>query len=196
MEREGIWKLKNAIRNLLAERAGQQNVSLINPNETNLSISGAQSIDFNQINTPELYFGSQYARSELGNSEGFNPDTIANYTLPSSEIRSNVIYLEGKWKNNADSMELVGKEGKIVLDYSAKSINIVAGGKGMIAVKEFVKDNRTSNPYRGNDLDNEGKLTIDGQRLYNIGSQQDYGNHKVEIDVSAPGFKIYTFTFG
>lgn len=108
----------------------------------------------------------------------------------------NVIYLEGKWKNNADSMELVGNEGKIVLDYSAKSINIVAGGKGDIIVKEFRKDNQTGSPYRGNDLDNEGKLTIDGQRLYNIGNHQDYGNRQVEIDVSEPGLRIYTFTFG
>jgi hypothetical protein len=108
----------------------------------------------------------------------------------------NLIYLEGKWKNNADSLELVGNEGKILLDYSAKSINIVAGGKGQITVKELGKDNKTSNTYRGNDLDNEGKLTIDGQRLYNIGNHQNYGNRQIEIDVNGPGFMIYTFTFG
>ncbi|HXW12636.1 MAG TPA: thioredoxin family protein [Nitrososphaeraceae archaeon] len=192
----GYVETEIAIRNLLAERAGQQNLPLANVNQTSLSISGSQSVDFNQINTPELYFGYQYARSELGNSEGFNPDKIASYTLPSSKIRPNVIYLEGKWKNNADSMELVGNEGKIVLDYSAKSINIVAGGKGGITVKEFGKQNQSSNPYRGNDLDNEGKLTIDGQRLYNIGNYQDYGSRQVEIDASGPGFRIYTFTFG
>ena len=192
----GYMETENAIRNLLAEREGQQNVSLTGVNQTNLSVSESQSVDFNQINTPELYFGYQYARSELGNSEGFNPDEIVSYRLPSSKLMPNVIYLEGKWKNNADSMELVDNEGKIVLDYSAKSINIVAGGKGEITVKEFRKDNQTSNPYRGNDLDNDGKLTIDGQRLYNIGNHQDYGNRQVEIDVSGPGFRIYTFTFG
>jgi thiol-disulfide isomerase/thioredoxin len=192
----GYMETENAFRNLLAERAIQQNISLTDVNQTNLGVSESQSVDFNQINTPELYFGYQYARSELGNSEGFNPDKIARYTLPSSNLVPNVIYLEGKWKNNADSMELVGNRGKIVLDYSAKSINVVAGGKGEIAVKEFGKGNQTNNPYRGNDLDNEGKLTIDGQRLYNIGSHQDYGNRQVEIDVSGPGFRIYTFTFG
>ncbi|HJU79041.1 MAG TPA: thioredoxin family protein [Nitrososphaeraceae archaeon] len=192
----GYVETENAIRNLLAESAGQQRISLTSVNETNLSLPDSQSVDFNQIKTPELYFGYQYARSELGNSEGFNPDKVVNYTLPSSKIKPNIIYLEGKWKNNADSMELVGNEGKIVLGYSAKSINIVAGGEGELSVMEFGNNNQTSNPYSGNDLDTEGKLVINGQRLYNIGNNQEYGNHKIEIDVSGSGFRIYTFTFG
>lgn len=192
----GYVETENAIRNLLAERAGQQSISLTSVNQTDLSVPESQSVDFNQIKTPELYFGYQYARSQLGNHEGFEPEKIVNYTLPSSKLKPNVIYLEGEWKNNADCMELVGKDGKIILDYSAKSINIVAGGEGEITVMEFGKDNQTSNPYSGNDLDSEGKLTIDGQRLYNIGSHQDYGNHQIAIDVSGTGFRIYTFTFG
>lgn len=192
----GYLETENAIRNLLAERGGKQNISPTSVNQTNLSVPESQSVDFNQIKTPELYFGYQYARSQLGNNEGFDPEKIVNYTLASSKLKPNVIYLEGEWKNNADSMELVGKDGKIILDYSAKSINIVAGGKGEITVMEFGKDNQTSHPYSGNDLDSEGKLTIDGQRLYNIGSHQDYGNHQIAIDVSGTGFRIYTFTFG
>ena len=192
----GYVETENAIRNLLAERGGKQNISPTSVNQTNLSVPESQSVDFNQIKTPELYFGYQYARSQLGNNEGFDPEKIVNYTLASSKLKPNVIYLEGEWKNNADSMELVGKDGKIILDYSAKSINIVAGGKGEITVMEFGKDNQTRNPYSGNDLDSEGKLTINGQRLYNIGSHQDYGNHQIAIDVSGTGFRIYTFTFG
>ena len=195
----GYVETENAIRSLLAESAGQQSISMASVNQTNLSVPDSQEVDFNQIKTPELYFGYQYARADLGNSEGFNPDEIVNYTLPSSNLEPNVIYLEGRWKNNADSMELVGNEGKIVLDYSAKSINIVAGGGGELTVIQFGKDsqdNQTSVPYRGNDLNAEGKLTINGQRLYNIGSNQEYGNHQIEIDVSGTGFRIYTFTFG
>ncbi|HJR84655.1 MAG TPA: thioredoxin family protein [Nitrososphaeraceae archaeon] len=192
----GYVETENAIRNLLAESEGQQRISLTSVNETNLSLPDSQSVDFNQIKTPELYFGYQYARSELGNSEGFDPDKVVNYTLPSSKLKPNVIYLEGSWRNNADSMELVGNEGKIVLDYSAKSVNIVAGGGGEISVMEFGNNSQTSNPYSGNDLDTEGKLAINGQRLYNIGNNQEYGNQQIEIDVSGSGFRIYTFTFG
>jgi thiol-disulfide isomerase/thioredoxin len=192
----GYVETENAIRTLLAERTGQQSISSTSVNQTNLRVPESHSVDFNQIKTPELYFGYQYARSQLGNNEGFDPEKIVNYTLPSSKPKPNAIYLEGEWKNNADSMELIGNEGKIILDYSARSINMVAGGQGKITVMEFGKDNQTRNPYSGNDLDSEGKLIIDGQRLYNIGSHQDYGNHQIAIDVSGSGFRIYTFTFG
>jgi thiol-disulfide isomerase/thioredoxin len=192
----GYVETENAIRNLLAERSNQQGIEISNLNQTKLNIPGAASVDFNQIKTPELYFGYQYARDQLGNIEGFKPENAVNYTTPGSNLEPNVIYLQGLWKNNPDSMELVGPEGKIMLGYSAKSVNIVAGGKGEIAVKEDGKDTQTNNPSKGNDVDVNGKLSIDGQRLYNIADHTKYGNHNIEINAKGPGFKIYTFTFG
>jgi hypothetical protein len=93
-------------------------------------------------------------------------------------------------------MELVGPEGKIMLAYSAKSVNIVAGGKGEVVVKEDGKDIQTNNPSKGRDVNAAGKLSIDEQRLYNIVDHTNYGNHHIEISAKGPGFKIYTFTFG
>jgi thiol-disulfide isomerase/thioredoxin len=192
----GYVETENAIKNLLAERSNQQGLEISNLNQTKLNVPGVASVDFNQIKTPELYFGYQYARSQLGNIEGFKPEKAVNYTIPSSNLKPNLIYLQGLWKNNPDSMELVGPDGKIVLAYSAKSVNIVAGGKGEVAVKEDGKDNQTNNPYKGNDVGSDGKLSIDGQRLYNIADYTNYGNHHIEINAKGPGFKIYTFTFG
>ncbi|HEY9398927.1 MAG TPA: thiol-disulfide isomerase, partial [Nitrososphaeraceae archaeon] len=174
----------------------QQGIEISNLNQTKLNVPGVASLDFNQIKTPELYFGYQYARDQLGNTEGFNPEKAVNYTTPGPNLEPNVIYLQGLWKNNPDSMELVGPEGKIMLGYSAKSINIVAGGKGEVTVKEDGKDNQANNPSKGNDVDANGKLSIDGQRLYNIADHTKYGNHNIEINAKGPGFKIYTFTFG
>jgi thiol-disulfide isomerase/thioredoxin len=192
----GYVETEKAIRDLLAERSSQQAITLPSINQTKLDVPDTQSVDFNQIKTPELYFGYQYARSQLGNKEGFKPEQIVNYSIPISNVEPNIIYLDGSWKNNPDSMELVGQEGKIVLDYSAKSINIVAGGKGEITVKQDGKDNQINNPSKGNDIDPEGKLIIDGQRLYNIALYPDYGNHQIEIIAKGVGFRIYTFTFG
>ena len=192
----GYVETENAIKNLLSERSNQQGVEISNINQTKLTVPGTQSVDFNQIKTPELYFGYQYARAQLGNIEGFNPDKTVNYTIPTSNLKPNVIYLQGLWKNNPDSMELVGPDGKIILSYSSKSVNIVAGGKGEITVKEDGNNTQTNNPFKGNDLDTEGKLNIDGQRLYNIAEHGDYGNHHIEIKAKGPGFKLYTFTFG
>jgi thiol-disulfide isomerase/thioredoxin len=192
----GYVETENAIKNLLSERSNQQGIEISNINQTKLTVPGAQSVDFNQIKTQELYFGYQYARAQLGNTEGFNPDKTVNYTIPTSNLKSNVIYLQGLWKNNPDSMELVGPDGKIILSYSAKSVNLVAGGKGEITVKEDGKNTQTNNPFKGNDLDTEGKLIIDGQRLYNIADHGDYGNHHIELNAKGSGFKLYTFTFG
>jgi thiol-disulfide isomerase/thioredoxin len=192
----GYVETENAIRELLAERSSQQGITLPSINQTKLDVPETQSVDFNQIKTPELYFGYQYARAQLGNIEGFNPDRTVNYTIPTSNLKSNVIYLQGLWKNNPDSMELVGPDGKIILSYSSKSVNIVAGGKGEITVKEDGKNTQTDNPFKGNDLDTEGKLNIDGQRLYNIAEHADYGSHQIEIKAKGSGFKLYTFTFG
>ena len=192
----GYVETENAIKNLLSERSKQQGIEISKINQTKLTIPGEQSVDINQIKTPELYFGYQFARAQLGNIEGFNPDKTVNYTLPSSNIKPNVIYLQGLWKNNPDSMELVGPDGKIILSYSSKSVNIVAGGKGEIIVKEDGKNTRTNNPFKGNDLNTEGRLNIDGQRLYNIADHGDYGNHHIEINAKGSGFKLYTFTFG
>ena len=190
----GYAETENAIKSLLAERSNQQGIEISNLNQTKLIVSGAPSVDFNQIKTPELYFGYQYARAQLGNIQGFNPEKTVNYTIPDLNLESNVIYLQGLWKNNPDSMELVGSNGKIMLAYSAKSINIVAGGKGEAIVKE--DGNQTNNTFKGNDVDSEGRLTVDGQRLYNIADHTNYGNHQIEIAARGPGFKVYTFTFG
>jgi thiol-disulfide isomerase/thioredoxin len=192
----GYSETENAIKSLLAERSNQQGFEISNLNQTKLNVPGAPSVDFNQIKTPELYFGYQFARAQLGNIQGFNPEKTVNYTIPGSNLEPNVIYLQGLWKNNPDSMELVGSNGKIMLAYSAKSINIVAGGKGEAIVKEDGKGNQTNNTFKGNDVDAKGMLTVDGQRLYNIADHTNYGNHQIEIAAKGPGFKVYTFTFG
>lgn len=153
-------------------------------------------MDPSKINSPELYFGYQFARAPLGNSEGFKPDQTVEYSLANtgSNIEPSVIYLDGRWKNNADNMELQSEIGRIVLVYSAKSVNIVAGGKGEVTIPD---DGSTLvGKHRGADLSEEGKFTIDGQRLYNLSMHDDYGAHSIVIDVKGKGFQAYTFTFG
>ena len=156
-----------------------------------------QSVDFAKINSPELYFGYQFARAPLGNPEGFKPAQTVDYSLANtgSSIKPNVIYLDGTWKNNADNMELQSETGSIALVYSAKSVNIVAGGKeGEVTVSE---DGSTLvGKYRGADLSEAGKFTTDGQRLYNLSVHDDYGAHSIVIDIKGKGFQAYTFTFG
>ena len=53
-------------------------------------------------------------------------------------LKPNIVYLQGKWKNNPDNMELQNDTGNIVLIYYEKSVNIVAGGKGEGIVSNYL----------------------------------------------------------
>jgi thiol-disulfide isomerase/thioredoxin len=192
---EGAYaETEKVIQSLLSERA-----AYIGANATfDQSISrpeNAQSVNFGRIDTPELYFGYQFARAPLGNQEGYKPDQIVKYTIAeNTTIAPNRIYLDGEWKNNADHMELVSETGRIVLSYSAKAVNIVAGGSGELQISE--DGSGLTGRSRGSDVSEQGAVAIDGQKLYNLATHEDYGSHQIVIDVTGSGFEIYTFTFG
>ncbi len=67
-------------------------------------------------------------------------------------------------------MELRSETGKIVLIYSAKAVNIVAGGKGGGIISEDRKSLTVNNSISslGMDLKQDGSFSIDRQRLYNL----------------------------
>lgn len=183
-------------------------------------------VDFSQNMTPEIYLGYQNARSPLGNSEGFQPNKNVSYKLDTSSggnssFIPNLVFLDGTWKNNADNVELVGDKGKVILTYYAKSINIVASGDGQkLSIKEFnnktdidngIKNNSESaeknniveykglnmdSTNRALDLDENGNVIVDQQRLYNVGLYDDYQPRSIILDIEGSGFKLYTFTFG
>jgi hypothetical protein len=103
-------------------------------------------------------------------------------------------------------MELQSDSGRIVLTYYAKSVNLIAGGKGggVVFNDEEIGGGRSaaaastaiSNKSLGQDLSPDGSFRIDGQRLYNLAIHNNYAAHSIVIDVKEKGFQFYTFTFG
>jgi len=193
---EGSYtETEKVIQSLLTERTSHGGLNFTLDQVTG-SPQNTQSVNFDRINTPELYFGYQYATEPLGNSEGYNPDRIVKYTIPNdTKITPNRIYLKGEWKNNIDNMELQSEVGQIVLSYSAKAVNVVAGGSGKLIILED-NNSRLNESSRGTDVSEDSTVNIDGQRLYNVVMNREYGNHQMVIDVAGKGFQIYTFTFG
>jgi thiol-disulfide isomerase/thioredoxin len=159
-----------------------------------------QPVDFSKIKTPELYFGNQGSNSAVENPEGIHPGQAVTYATPSlsnSSVKPDMIYLEGKWKTNHDNVELQSDAGRIVLNYSAQYVNLVAGGKGQGIVHE--DNSLLPSYYKGVDTENGSKFAIDYPRLYNIVNHQSYddeGFHSLTIDVKEKGFQAYAFTFG
>ena len=195
---EGAYEeTEKEIQALLSERAahlGMKNINF-NPSQNFEGQSMSElKVNFSKIKSPELYFGYDFARSPLGNIEGFKPNVIVSYNvLENSEIKPNQIYLEGKWKNNPDYMALQSNNGSIILKYNSKSVNIVAGAKGNFTVTQ---DGKLITNDLSKDSSNDGKFVIDEQQLCNLVTNKDYGEHTIEIDVKGEGFQIYTFTFG
>jgi thiol-disulfide isomerase/thioredoxin len=196
---EGAYnETEKVIQALLTERAANLGIKNINLNDSQDVDSDlrleSQDVNFSKIKSPELYFGYEFARAPLGNIEGFKPNKTVFYNLSeNSEIKPNIIYLEGKWKNNPDHVELQSNNGSIILKYNSKSINIVAGGNGNFTVAQ---DGKLITNDLSKDSSNDGEFIIDEQRLYNLVTNKDYGEHTIEIDVKGEGFQIYTFTFG
>jgi len=196
---EGAYQeTEKVIQALLTERAAHLGIKNINLNSSesidNSSKFEYRDINFSKIQSPELYFGYEFARTPLGNNEGFKPDQSVHYILPENiAIKPNMIYLEGKWKNNLDNMELQSNNGSIILKYNSKSVNIVAGGNGNFTVKQ---DGNLIKNDLSKDSSTDGKFMIDDKRLYNLVTNKDYREHTIEIDVKGKGFQIYTFTFG
>jgi len=197
---EGAYnETEKVIQSLLTERTAHLDLKNISfgdlQNKTNTeSKLDYKDVEFSKINSPELYFGYDFARSGLGNLEGFTPNQIVSYTLADdARIQPNLIYLEGKWKNNPDHMELQGDNGSIVLKYDSRAVNIVAGGNGKFTVTQ---DGILINDDQSKDSSSAGTFMVDGQRLYNLVTNKDYGQHTIKIDVQGKGFQIYTFTFG
>ena len=148
--------------------------------------------DLSRVGTPEIYLGYSFARQAIGNPEGFRNDAVVNYSLPSS-IQPNTVYFSGSWLNNPDNMELASDTGKIVLNYNAKNVNIVAGGNGTLYL---LLDNAAPNQDQlGPDAAN-GTVSVNQERLYSLIEDTGYNQRTIEIDVQGKGFRIYTFTFG
>ena len=211
----GYDQVEKSIQSLVAERAalmGAKEISFNTKTTTVINPGSLYYIDLRQSTTPEIYVGYNTARTPLGNPEGFKPDQTVSYSIPSNaNFKPSIVYLQGKWKNNPDSMELQSDKGRIALLYYAKSVNIIAGGKGEGIVSNDNDDkvgaagymqaagNSTANisdNSLGQDLSSDGSFRIDGQRLYNLAIHNNYAAHYILIDIKGKGFQFYTFTFG
>ncbi|MGI0047790.1 MAG: redoxin domain-containing protein [Nitrosotalea sp.] len=181
---------EQVIQQLLNQRAQALGLDI----NTNMSLVNLQPHEFSDQQTPELYFGYDFAtgRSFLGNQEGFQPNLTVTYTLPSN-LQQDHFYLGGNWQNLDDSMKLASDNGKIVLPYYAKDVNIVAAGPG-VGVQVLLDGNSVGASDAGADLQN-GTVNVSENRLYNVISSQQAGPHVITL-MAKPGFQIFTFTFG
>lgn len=192
---EGAYKqTEKVIQDLLNERMERIGQGKIKDDSTQpedvVKVEG-------RIGTPEIYLGYGFARGNFGNKEGLQPNQIIEYKIPLI-VRPNKAYLEGIWKVNKDDSELLSDEGRIMLGYDAKVVNIVAGSVAGSQVEVYVDTNWLNEENIGFDvelIDGKSTLTIKDARLYNL-VDYEYEPSLLELRIKGKGFKINTFTFG
>ncbi|MBS3127688.1 redoxin domain-containing protein [Candidatus Woesearchaeota archaeon] len=149
-------------------------------------------------NTPELYAGYDFALTRaqnIGNPEGLQPEQSIDYTLPTYREK-NIIYLEGTWKSNKDDLESQD-EGKILLDFTASTANIVAEAPTPLRIEVLINHAPVSSSQAGTDiLFENGKsfILVQEPRLYNP-IKGTYGSYTLTFKTQK-GFKFNAFTFG
>ena len=193
---EGSYdETEKMIRELLKERMGRSGDGKIE--EDMAAPSNVADVEFEKVGTPEIYFGYEFTRGNFGNPEGLEAEKIIDYKIPII-VKPNNVYLDGKWKINKDNVELVGENGRIILGYDAKTVNIVAGSASGSEVRVTVDTRYVDDSSKGIDVliqNNKSSAKVKDERLYNL-VDYEYGKGLLELRINGKGFKIYTFTFG
>lgn len=166
-------------------------------------------IEPRKIGTPEIYFGLE--KSEyLGNEERTVLNKVITYK-PRRAIQENRYYLVGPWVAGQESARFIGgAEGGILLRYTARDVNIVAGAVGgqPVLIELELDGKPLTAKVAGKDarIGPEGRAAVQilEHRLYNlIQDQSGYGTHTLSIKFQplSPGketgsLQVFTFTFG
>jgi hypothetical protein len=150
--------------------------------------------------TPELQADA------LGNPVD-HPGTSNIFTLPDT-YQQGKFYLQGEWESIPHGHRLVSKSGRIVLSYEAARCNAVIGAtldsppaealiEG-ISVELSLDEERLPPEDFGQDVfQNEATATVrvDVPRMYSLTRHTGVEAHILCLDIPAPGFLFYAFSF-
>lgn len=189
---EGSYdKTEQAIQSALAERQ----IVLHLKDSIDMSIvSPARMIpmDSSLVASPEIYFGS--ARNQYLGNGIVGVAGSQTLSLP-SQMKSNMLYLEGMWNFGDEFAQTISDSVRIVFTYNAKNVYIVASSLQGVVIK-VTRDGKLLGSEAGKDVAQDGTISIKDERLYDLIHGLNYGEHKIEIEIKGAGLRVFTFTFG
>jgi len=189
---EGAYEeTEKAIQKVLAERAERLGTDM--PSDPVSSPADMVDVDFSQVRSPEIYFGS--ARNEhLGNGTPGNSG-VQTFTVP-PQLLGNTLYLGGTWDVMPEYAKNTEAGAQIQFIYAAKNVYMVASADTPVKVRVTYDGGKPLGELRGKDVNEVGELTIQEDRLYTLIEGNDYETHLLEITIEGEGVEAYTFTFG
>jgi cytochrome c biogenesis protein CcdA/thiol-disulfide isomerase/thioredoxin len=128
--------------------------------------------------TPETYLG--YARIANYTGTQIVPDKPAQYTFANS-LFSNAFSYDGTWRVGSEKITAI-KDARLRLDFQAKDVYIVLGGKGTVQVLINGKQTKT--------------LRVAAEKLYTVRASKTLAAHALLELRFSPGVQAYSFTFG
>jgi thiol-disulfide isomerase/thioredoxin len=151
--------------------------------------------DFAHVRSEETYLGHAHA-------DGAGPpDLLADHAqrhLPGTP-RLNAWSLGGLWTQRAEYVEAGDADGTIAMRFHARDLHLVMGpgADGRPIAFRVSIDGHPPGRDHGVDVDDQGRGTITGERLYQLVRTQDaVCDHTFEIRFEQPGARAWVFTFG
>lgn len=188
---EGAYDVtEQAIQSLLKER------SLVL--DTSVSISGLSqpvdiiSTDPSKVKSPEIYFGS--GRNEYFGNGKQHTNGGQELAIPVTK-KANYFYLDGVWDISQEYIRNKAAGDIIEYTYNAKDVYFVASSKAGTKVKITI-DGKPLGKNAGADVDKNGEVLIQENKMYKLIKGAEYGVHTIRIEVEGSGLEAYTFTFG
>src|SRR3989344_6023153 len=180
---EGAYaETEKKIQELLAERDQRLGTTNLTSNEIAVPET-AETVDISKPRTPEIYFGAW--RNELfGNGIRFTQGE-QNLSLPAM-LSQNVFYFDGVWDIEREYAENAAAGARIILPYQAQRVFIVARADTPVRVKILIDGKDIPASMRGRDVDKNGYVTIQEDRLYRLVEDSIWGKHTIEIKIESP----------
>jgi cytochrome c biogenesis protein CcdA/thiol-disulfide isomerase/thioredoxin len=130
-----------------------------------------------ELRTPETYLG--YARIENYDGSPLRTDEAAKYTFPRALPGDSFAYA-GTWTVEGERI-LAGSGARLRLNFLARSVHLVLGGRGRVDVKLNGHELRT--------------VPVTADKLYTLVTQKTAREGLLELRFT-PGLSAYAFTFG
>ena len=181
-----------AIQKALAERSERLGTAA----EVSMPITpatGPTEDDLRRIQSPETYFGSE-RNDRFGNGTLWT-EGDQTLTIPAT-LKANAFYLSGTWNFAPEYATSKSTNAEIRYTYNAKGVYFVAASASPVKIKITRDGGKPLGSAAGADVNAQGEVTIQVNRLYKLIDDSSYGTHTLEIHIEGAGLKAYTFTFG
>jgi Thioredoxin like C-terminal domain len=192
---EGDYEESERVLQALLAEAGADKLdgALVRPDPRGVELAA----DWANLRSPENYVGNERTQG-FASPGGPVLDEGHTYTAPPS-LRRNEWALSGDWRMTQVSVVSAEPGGAISCRFHARDLHLVMGPVLLPASVRcrVLLDGRPPGEAHGIDVDDDGGLTVTGQRLYQLVRQRGpIVDRLFEIEFLDAGIEAFVFTFG